>query len=87
MQKKPSPTLSALDVQRDAHLTRGICCCHACSVDVLMRVLPQVNLPSSGDFYSVSIQAANQKFFDQLMCIESSQNPNLGSQYSGEVGG
>ena len=67
MQKKPSPTLSALDV--------------------LMRVLPQVNLPSSGDFYSVSIQAANQKFFDQLMCIESSQNPNLGSQYSGEVGG
>ena len=52
-----------------------------------MRVLPQVNLPSSGDFYSVSIQAANQKFFDQLMCIESSQNPNLGSQYSGEAGG
>ena len=52
---------------------------------LIRHVLPQVNLPSSGDFYSVSIQAANQKFFDQLMCIESSQNPNLGSQYSGEA--
>jgi len=42
----------------------------------------KVNLPSSSDFYSTTIQAADNKFFDQLLCIVTSANPNLGPQYA-----
>ena len=45
--------------------------------------LPQVNLPSGGDYYTTTTQAADEKFFDQLLCIESSQNPDMGPQYAG----
>lgn len=43
----------------------------------------QVNLPNNGDFYSVTIQAADNQFLDQLLCIQSSRNPNLGDFYPG----
>ena len=45
----------------------------------------QVSLPAAGDFYDVRTQAADNKFFDQLLCIKSSQNPNLGDNYAGAV--
>ncbi len=50
----------------------------------LCTSLPQVNLPSSGDFYSITKQQADVKFWSELMCIVSDNNPNLGENYPGE---
>lgn len=43
----------------------------------------QVNLPSNADFYYIIAQKADNAFVDQLLCIVSSSNPNLGDQYPG----
>ncbi|PNW85332.1 hypothetical protein CHLRE_03g181450v5 [Chlamydomonas reinhardtii] len=41
----------------------------------------KVNLPSSSDFYVIAQQAAEVKFFSQLLCIVDDSNPNLGANY------
>ncbi|KAG2442590.1 hypothetical protein HXX76_002675 [Chlamydomonas incerta] len=40
-----------------------------------------VNLPSSSDFFVISQQEAEMKFFSQLLCIVDDSNPNLGANY------
>ncbi len=46
--------------------------------------LAQVNLPANGDYYTITVQAAGDKFLQQLLCINRNSNPQLGSQYPGE---
>ncbi|MEW5320407.1 MAG: hypothetical protein WDW38_011482 [Sanguina aurantia] len=41
----------------------------------------KVNLPANGDFYEITVVAADQPFFSQLMCIVSDSNPALGGHY------
>ncbi len=49
-------------------------------------VVAQVNLPQSSDFYTIVEQSADQKFWSQLLCIVSDQNPDVGYQYPGACG-
>ncbi len=42
----------------------------------------QVNLPS-GDFYRIQTKEAGTEFLDQLLCVTSDNNPNLGVVYPG----
>lgn len=64
--------------------------CHTCGASILDTNtgpadpdLAQVNLPSSSDFYVIAQQAAEVKFFSQLLCIVDDSNPNLGANYPG----
>lgn len=54
--------------------------------DLRRACRPQVNLPSTSDFYVVVKQPADQEFWSQLLCIVSDSNPDVGYQYPGVRG-
>ena len=56
----------------------------ACVLTFLPKNVPQVNLPSSFDFFELKKQAADDNFFGQLLCITKSSSPKLSDEYSGQ---
>eukprot|EP00955_Chlamydomonas_euryale_P041410 351970-Chlamydomonas_euryale.AAC.2 len=57
-----------------------VCVCACAHMQPGSRVAA-VNLPTTGDFYSITVQAPDNKFIDGLLCVVSERNPNVGDIY------
>ncbi|PNH04623.1 4-alpha-glucanotransferase DPE1, chloroplastic/amyloplastic [Tetrabaena socialis] len=64
----------------------GVCLPEGSKQQTLTYCVPKdyvfkVNLPSSSDFYTITKDQAEVKFFSELLCIVTDSNPNLGEAY------